>query len=524
MLSPRLPRAGGARRAAEKAPPRTKRLLPGRLMAVFLVATLASVGPILEGALGDGRGWTIGLLLLLVAPSLARAGGPRFHPLDPETYIPAAYFLSVGYSPILNLLTSYGFHLPSYDAAAMQVGYAGATGCALACTALSRLPESPNTERLVPMLNPKKMLDRDWATILVGLLGVMLIIAWIASIGVGKFFTMSYAANHLEEEGKGLLTSGWFLIKLAISYCFLRFASVRKAGLPVPKALLIAGSCFLATIFLNTIMGRRGPLVWTVLAIGLTLHTYGIQLRRMWLAVGMVCVLFYGIAVEGARAMQGSGFDAQITSAVTHLERTDNPLEIGELKMVHANLVNIVNERPPIVLYAGESWINAFLILIPKPLWSERPLSLGQRYAQWMSPDLARHGGGFAMSAAAEGFMNLGLLGAAIQVAVMCGVFFMLPLLVAGARESTMLVRASCATLSSFAYNQFRGEFTALLKITVSLGIAVLAVVLLTSLIKLLRQSLFALQPVRRAPERGLSAARLSPPAARPLLQAPRRQ
>ncbi|WP_437525868.1 O-antigen polysaccharide polymerase Wzy [Sorangium sp. So ce726] len=518
MLSLRLPRANGARRGAGMAPPK-KRLPPGRLLAVFLVATLASAGPILEGTLGDGRGWTIGLLLLLVAPSIARAGGPRFHPLDPETYVPATYFLSVGYTPVLNLLTSYGFHLASYDAAAMEVSYAGATGCALACTALSRAPESPDAGRPVPA----RMLDQDWATIFVGLLGIGLVVVWIASIGVGKFFTMSYAANHLEEEGKGLLTSGWFLVKIAIAYCFLRFTAVRKAGLPVPKMLLVAGSCFLATIFLNTIMGRRGPLVWTVLSIGLALHAYGVQIRRRYLALGAVAVLFYGIAVEGARAAQGSGFDAQITAAITHLERTENPLEIGELKMVHANLVNIVNERPPIMHYAGESWINAFLILVPKPLWSERPLGLGQRYALWMSPDLARHGGGFAMSATAEGFMNLGALGAGIQIAFMSGLFFVLPLLVAGARDSTMLARASAATLSSFAYNQFRGEFTALLKITVSLGFATLAVVLLTSLLKHLRQALFALQPAHGNPEQAPRAARLGRPAAPPGLPASRR-
>ncbi|WP_438024434.1 O-antigen polysaccharide polymerase Wzy [Sorangium sp. So ce233] len=495
----------------------------GRVVAVLLVATLATVGPILEGAMGDGRGWTIGLLLLLAAPSFARAGGPRFHPLDPETYIPAVYFLSVGYYPILKLLTSYGFHLPSYDATAMEVGYAGATGCALACTALSRRPESPNVASVVPLHRPKAMLDRDWATILVGLLGIALIVAWIASIGVGKFFTMSYAANHLEEDGKGLLTSGWFLIKLAIIYSFLRFASGRKAGVRVPKALLFAGLFFLAAMLLNTVMGRRGPLVWTMLAIGLTLHAYGIQIRRLWLAAGMVCVLFYGIAVEGARAVQGKGFDAQITSAMNHLENTEDPLDIGELRMVHTNLVHIVNERPPIITYTGESWINAFLILVPKPLWSERPLGLGQRYALWRAPDMARHGAGFAMSAAAEGYLNLGLLGAAIQVGIMSGLFFMLPILVAGARESTALARASAAILASFAYNQFRGEFTSLLKIAVSLGFAVLAVVLLTSVIKQLRQWFSARQPTPGLPARSLHAAHLGRTAAGPALQASRR-
>ncbi|WP_433929689.1 hypothetical protein AB3662_38480 [Sorangium cellulosum] len=495
----------------------------GRLVAVLLVATLATVGPILESTMGDGRGWTIGLLLLLVAPSLARAGGPRFHPLDPETYVPATYFLTVGYTPILKLLTSYGFHLPSYDAAAMEVGYAGATGCAIVCTALSRLPESPNVERVVPVHRPKAMLDRDWAAILVGLFGLALVIAWIVSIGVGQFFTMDYASNHLVEDGKGLLTSGWYLVKLVVAYLFLRFASVRKAGLAVPKTLLIAGSLFLATLLLTTVMGRRGPLVWTVLAIGLTLHTYGIQIRRLWLAAGMVCVLFYGIAVEGARARQGRGFDAQITSAMSHLETIENPLEIGELRRIHSNLVSIVNERPPIVSYAGESWVNAFLILIPKPLWNERPLSLGQRYVWWQAPTLARQGAGFAMSAAAEGYANLGLLGAAIQVGVMSGLFFMLPLLVAGARDATPLVRASAATLAAFAYNQFRGELTALLKIAVSLGVGVVGIVLLTSVLKHLRQWLIARQPAPTRPARSLPAAHLGRSATGAALQASRR-
>ncbi|WP_437732321.1 O-antigen polymerase [Sorangium sp. So ce1335] len=524
MLSPRFPRAGGARRAASMVAPAKRRawLPPGRLMAVFLVATLATVGPILEGELGDGRGWTIGLLLLLVAPSLARAGGPRFHPLDPETYIPAAYFLSVGYTPILAMLTSQGFHLSSYDAAAMEVGYAGAIGCALACTALSRLPESPNLERMFPVHRPKAMLDRDWAAIVVGLLGFGLVLAWIASIGVGKFFTMGYAENHLMEDGRGLLTSGWYLVKLAVAYLFLRFASVRKAGLPVPKALLIAGSFFLATVLLNTIMGRRGPLIWTVLAVALVLHAYGIQIKRLWLAVGMVCVLFYGIAIQGARIRQGSGFDEQVTSAITHLERTENPLEIGELSTVHSNLVNLVNERPPIVTYAGESWINAFLILIPKPLWSERPLGLGHRYVWWKAPDLARRGAAFAMSAAAEGYLNLGRLGAAIEVAVMSGLFFMVPLLVAGARDSTPLVRASSATLAAFAYNQFRGELAALLKITVSLGVGVIGIVLLTSVIKHLRLWLVARQPAPWRSDRRLPPARVDRSAAGPALPAPR--
>lgn len=514
MLSLRLPRTRGAARAAGPAPARRTKTPLGRITATLVVGTLAALGPILEGALGDGRGWTIGLLLLLAAPSLARAGGPRFHPLDPETYIPATYFLSVAYSPVLRLLMSREFSLSSHETAAMRVAYAGAVGCAIACTALSRPQEVPDTQRMVPMHRPTATLDQDWATIIVGMVGLGLVATWIVTIGVGRFFSLNYASNHLEADGKGLLTGGWHFIGVAVVYLLLRAASLRKAGLAVPRAISLAGLCFFASFLLNTVMGRRGPLVWIVLAIALAVHAYGIKIRRVWLAVGMVSVIFYGFVVEGARAEQGKGIDAQISSASAYLDRIENPLEIGELQRVYANLVTIVNEQPPIISYPGESWVNAFLILVPKPLWSERPLGLAQQYALWTAPDLARRGAGFAMGAATEGYLNFGLAGTAIEIAVFSAFFFMLPLLVASARGSPLLVRAAAVNLASFAYNQFRGELTALLKITVSLGIALLAVLLLTSVVAHLRRGMAALGPTRKRSGRRQRDPRLGPSSA----------
>ncbi|WP_437481404.1 O-antigen polymerase [Sorangium sp. So ce1014] len=517
MLSLRLPgargipRAHGARRAAKAAPAgaRTRRV---RLWATVLVAALAALGPVLEGTLGDGIGWTVGLLVLMLAPSLARAGGPRFHPLDPETYVPATYFLSVAYTPVLRLLMSTGLHLSSRDEAAMEVAYVGAAGCALVCTALSRAPEAPNLDRLVPMHNPKAILDQDWGTMAAGALGIGLVFAWIASIGLGRFFTLSYGATHLEGHGKGLLISGWYLIQIAAVYFFLRIASLRKARLRVPMLVYVAGMLLLMTFLLNTATGRRGPLIFAILSVGLGLHAFGVQIRRLWLAIGMVCVLFYGIAMDGARFKQGSGLDAQIESAVLRLDQTENVLEISELQRVYDNLVTIVNERPPLVAYPGESWINAVLILVPKPIWHERPLALSERYVLWMDPDFARHGGGFAMSAATEGYLNLGFLGTFIQISVMSAVFFMLPLVMAAARETPLFSRATAVCLASFAYYQFRGELSSLLKITLTLGAAMLVGVLMASLVKHVRHKLSAMGTVRHGPERPLRQARLGQP------------
>ncbi|AUX47160.1 hypothetical protein SOCE26_086720 [Sorangium cellulosum] len=477
----------------------------------MVVAALAAVGPIAEGAIGQGRGWTIGLLLMLIAPSLARAGGPRFHPMDPETYIPACYFLSTGYTPLLGILKSADFSLSTRDAAAMQLAYAGAIGCALACTALSRVWEPPNVERMVPLRSPRALLDQDWGAIAVGAVGLALVGAWLASVGLGRIMTVDYGATHLEEDGKGLLTSGWYLIRFALVYCFLRFASLRKVGLPAPKVLLLVGACLLGSILFQTMMGRRGPLVWTALSIVLAFHAYGIQLRRLWLAVGVVGALFYGVALEGARAQQGRGFDAQIASAILHLEQK-NLLEVNEFERVYDNIVIVANDRPPILEYPGESWINAALILVPRPVWGERPLAVSQRYVNWIAPDFARHGGGFAMNAAAEGFLNLGLLGAGIEVAVFCALFFMHPINVAAGRDTPLLIRTGGACLTSFAYNQFRGELTGVLKITVSLGIALLGALLFTTVVRHLRRRLSVLGPSRRRPLRNLRNTRLGQP------------
>ncbi|WP_437315414.1 O-antigen polysaccharide polymerase Wzy [Sorangium sp. So ce385] len=506
-----LPRTRGARRAVKTAPDQA-RAPRVRLWAALLVAALAALGPILEGSLGDGLGWTIGLVILMLVPSLARAGGPRFHPLDPETYVPVTYFLSVAYTPVLRLLMSSTLHLSSRDEAAMEVAYAGAAGCALVCTALSRPPEAPNLERLVPMQKPKAILDQDWGNMVVGVLGLGLVFAWIASIGVRRFFTLSYADTYLEGFGKGILISGWYLIQLAAVYFFLRFASLRKARLRVPTLVSVAGASFLLSFLIYTATGRRGALIFAVASVGLGLHAFGIQIRRLWLAIGVVCAIFYGIAIDGFRFKQGSGLDAQLESAAARLEQTENVLDIVELQRVYDNLASIVNEKPPLVNYPGESWINAVLILVPSPLWQDRPLALSQRYVMWKDPDFARSGGGYAMSAAAEGYLNFGLVGTFIQISMMCGVFFMLPLVVAAARETSLLGRATGACLASFAYNQFRGELTALLKITLTLGIGVLVALVTASFVKHLRRKLAAMGTVRHGPERPLRHARLGQP------------
>jgi hypothetical protein len=131
-------------------------------------------------------------------------------------------------------------------------------------------------------------------------------------------------------------------------------------------------------------------------------------------------------------------------------------------------LAAIVQEKPPILLYPGESWVNAFLILIPKPVWRDRPTGLSQRYVAWASPSFARDGGGYAFNAAAEGYVNMGLAGTAIEVSAFTTLFFFFPIALCVGKSRGPLFLALSSCLTSFAYNQFRGEFASILKISVA--------------------------------------------------------
>lgn len=445
-----------------------------RLAALGLVAGLAVIGPLLESWLGGGgRGYAVGMLLMLVAPSLARAGGPRLHPLDPETFVPAMYFLSAGYAPTLHLLSSRYLALSHAETNGFEVAFVGSVGCALVCTAGSRAPTGAGEGGL-----PARLLPRDWAVIVTGLIGAAMIGVWIAQTGLGRLLASSYAETYQQEEGKGLLVSGWFFIQLALVHGVARVLDFRRAGRRVPRVLLGAMGVMFGAFIFNTLLGRRGPILWVLVAAALCAHVSGYRVRRWWLFAAAAALPIYAYALEGYRTELGSSAEDRLAAAQAGLERIDNPLVVPELENVFATLVVMVEQQPPILHYPGESWVNALLIQIPKPVWRDRPTALSERYVQWAAPSFAREGGGLAFNTTAEGYLNLGVVGAFLQAGFVAGVFFFLPLVLCHARPSGPLARALATSMASFAYNQFRGELASVLKITVALlGASVLVLV-----------------------------------------------
>ncbi|MCC6553618.1 MAG: hypothetical protein IT372_11440, partial [Polyangiaceae bacterium] len=293
-----------------------------RLAAIGVVGGLAVAGPLVEGGTGGGRGLAIGFLLMVIAPSLVRAGGVRFHPLDPETFVPLAYFLSAGYSPILHLLLSSDFTLTYAEINAFQVAYLGAVGCALICAGFSKVPhdsrggESTLSERLLP---------RDYAVIATGLAGAGLVGVWIGITGVGRIMTASYVDTYQYEEGKGLLVSGWYFIQLAIVYCAARAADIRLVRKRVPRILYAAMGAMLVVFMMNTLLGRRGPILWVLFGVAICMHLSAVKIRRVWMAVAAGAVVIYAFAIEGYRSELGQGPDASFAAAQANVARIENP-------------------------------------------------------------------------------------------------------------------------------------------------------------------------------------------------------
>lgn len=503
---PAVTGASGRGRAPDPAPARRAARRPGpraplsRLAAFGVVAGLSILGPVIESSLGEGRGWMIGFVLMALAPSLLRAGGPRLHPFDPETFVPVMYFLSAGYAPLVHLLSSRYLSLNTAEANAVQVGYLGAVGCALLCAGFSRAPEQAPPGADAP---PERVLPRDHAVIITGMLGAGLVVAWIVTTGISTLLAASYADTYLHEEGKGVLVSGWYFMQLAIAYCVARAADFRRRGVRVPRIFTVASAVMLALFLVNTLLGRRGQLVWTGVAAALCLHVSGVRIRRLSIGAALALVMVYGFALEGYRTELGQGAEERLDAARAGLERVDNPFVIPELEGVFANLAILVAERPPLIRYPGESWVNAFLIMIPKPLYADRPTALSQRYVMWASPSFAREGGGYAFNTTGEGFVNLGHPGAVLQVFVFTAAFFFLPLVACVARHRGALSRAFAACLSSFAYNQYRGELASMLKIAVMFALAAFLALLLTEVVALVLERFAGRDPARGLGPRG---------------------
>jgi hypothetical protein len=447
------------------------------------VQTIGTVFMIAHGVeyfFGAGRGLVLGLILMALLPSALRTGGARFHPLDPETAIPLAYFLSAAYSPTVRLFFAPDFTLHEYEVVPLEVALVGSVGCAIVCTLKSR--PSERIAGAADDISPPQLSFLDGAVIITGLTGAAMVLAHIGHVGVNRLVGMSYGETYIAEDGFGVLTAGWYVIQLAAAYLLSRCLAFGRARARIPRVLLAALALLALSFLWNTILGRRGPLVWLIASLVIVAHTNNVLLRRAWFLVGLVALALYAFAIEGMRANLDKDIESRSASALARLETLNNPAIIPELDAVWANLVVMVREQPALVSYPGESISNALLLQVPKAIWPDRPLGFAQRYVRWADPALARAGGGLAFSATAEGYLNAGSLGAALEVALMTLIAFV-PWADCMRRPRSSMHNALAACLGAYSYFHYRSELGAVVKYLVTLAAAVLLISVLQAVL-----------------------------------------
>jgi hypothetical protein len=313
----------------------------------------------------------------------------------------------------------------------------------------------------------------DRAVMVTGMVGAALIAAFLAYVGINSLLSMSYGETFAAEQGLGTLTAGFYVAQLAVTYLFSRCIAFRRAGKRIPWQILVVLVALVLVYNWNTFMGRRGPLLWLLASMALVAHMNRLYIKRAWFVVGIFAFAVYSFALEGMRANLGRDAGAQLAAARTRLASVENPMVVPELETVWNNLVIVVTEKPPLVDYPGESALVALEVLVPKPVWRSRPLGMAERFAWWYDPLLARSGGAYAFNATAEGYANLGMPGAAVEIALMTLLYF-LPMAACMRRSRSSMAQTIAACIAAYAYNQYRGELASLLKISVTFGWAVL--------------------------------------------------
>ena len=261
------------------------------------------------------------------------------------------YFLSIGYAPVVRWLGEGEGGLSSLESDVAAIGYTGAVACAAVCTLLSglraeaRAPRGPKPEDRVA----------DWAVLAVAMGATGALATWFLSVGISNVFASSYVNTYKEAQGYGFLLAGWDTLSFTACYGLVRVLDLRQQGLRPPRILYIMIAVAGSMVVINTVLGRRGPLVYMLLTLTVLAHAKGARIYRLFVVVGAAAALLDSAFVEGARTKLGSGLDNEVQAGVTLMSRKRSIWDVEEFNSIFGNLQIIVAEQPIYSLIRGRA-------------------------------------------------------------------------------------------------------------------------------------------------------------------------
>jgi hypothetical protein len=325
------------------------------------------------------------------------------------------------------------------------VGYSSAIGPALA--------------RLVPRADsawrPTEGLTIS-ATLL--LAGATLVAILVRIIGIDTLIESEYARAYEATAGLGLLAGGLMLIEIGLVVLHLTLAE-RGGRTPILPWILFA---VLALLMLR--IGRRRIVLEAGLALLVAHHFYVRRVRLRTLVVAGAASLLTFAVVGLARAYLAEGFGGVLTRLADEFGVGDIVRLMAEPVTVLLALTETMNQVPAQEpFWLGRTFVEAFEILVPLPIHPDRPLAPSQWFVNLIDPTIAAAGGGYSYALLAEGYLNFGVLGAAIvsfaEGVVVRGIVTYRRLFPSG--QSRCLVYAVAVSLTIM---MIRGDFASLLK------------------------------------------------------------
>jgi oligosaccharide repeat unit polymerase len=308
----------------------------------------------------------------------------------------------------------------------------------------------------------------SWGFLMVG---AMLVGILVGNVGIETLTESEYARGYQETAGLGVLAGGVMLMQIGLIVLFLTTAERDYRAPVLPWILFIV----LALLVLRT--GRRRVVLETGLALLVAHHFYVRKIRLRMLALIAAASLVAFAVVGLSRAYLAEGLGSILTHLFEEFGLGEIPKLLAEpiavLLALTETMYQVPGQEP---FWLGRTFVEAFEILVPLPLYPDRPLAPSQWFVNLIDPSVAAVGGGYSFALLAEGYLNFGILGAMI-VSFVEGVIvrsFVTHRHLRPSSKSHILVYAVAVSLTVM---MIRGDFATLLKAgVVGIGLPTLVV------------------------------------------------
>ncbi len=183
------------------------------------------------------------------------------------------------------------------------------------------------------------------------------------------------------------------------------------------RSLWVRGMClllFAAYIATNTLAGWRG-IVISALLMPVVFYHYRVRPLRLW-SVAILALLGY-LITSGLALVRQTSDARQMMQVMSDEVRTEGmnfaKLDSSGELMVGGNLMTLIQgiNDGSVELTYGKSLVTEFATFIPRSLYPDRPLTLGEQFAREFSPTTHDAGGGFGFFCVMEGYWAFGYVG-----------------------------------------------------------------------------------------------------------------